>query len=136
MIEFGTIVGTIITLLLILSAIITIKDKYEDLTIKWIEKGERKSIAKCKRSVSRVFPQLMPINYDRINDDDYICTLLDAYIVNIEKIGMSEKYEVTVQSYDTLGIFKHYEAASLGEAKEYVERFRINIIKSITNEAI
>lgn len=136
MTAFGAIVGTIITLLLILSAIITIKDKYENLTIKWIEKGERKSIAKCKRSVARVFSKLMPINYEHIGDNGYTCTLLDAYIVNIARIGVSEKYAVTVQSYDILGIFKYFRASSLEEAKEYVKQFRINLLNSITDEAI
>lgn len=136
MISFGVIVGTIITLLLILSAIITIKDKYENIRIKWIEKGEKKSIAKCKRSVSKVFSQLMPINYEQVGDDGYTCTLLDAYIVNIAKMGVSEKYAVTVQSYDVLGIFKYFRASSLEEAKEYVKQFRINLLNSITDETI
>lgn len=136
MTAFGAIVGTIITLLLILLAIITIKDKYENIRIKWIEKGEKKSITKCKRSVSRVFSKLMPINYEHIGDNGYTCTLLDAYIVNIAKMGISEKYAVTVQSYDILGIFQYYRASSLEEAKEYVKQFRINLLNSITDEAI
>ena len=122
--------------LFILASILSLRDKYETLQCKWIAEGRKRGLERAKWNVEKIFPKLAPLNWSSTREDYYKCLFLDAYTAEIIRIPEDGRYMVLIKKYDYILLQESNYFFTLVDASNFVEEYRINLLNSISTEAV
>ena len=122
--------------LFILASVVALRDSYETLQCKWIAEGRKRGLERAKWNVEKVFPKLAPLIWSSHREDYYKCLFLDAYTAEIVRIPEDGRYMVLIKKYDYILIQESNYFFTLDDAANFVEEYRINLLNSISTEAV
>lgn len=122
--------------LFILASVVALRDSYETLQCKWIAKGRKMGLEKAKWNVEKVFSKLAPLNLRSPRQGYYKCDFLDAYTAEIIDLEADGRYTVLIKKYGCVLLEANECFFSLDASIKFVVEYRINLLNSISTEAV
>lgn len=130
-----TICATVCILVLV-AGVIAIRENYDALKSKWVAEGRKIGLERAKWNVEKVFSKLYPIEWENYRVNNFKCNFLDAYEALIVILEEDGRYMVLIKKCGCVLLEDTNYFFTLEDALKYVDNFRINLLNSISTEAI